>query len=260
MKLQLMFLLGTLVMNLTSVSGDCTKEQEINTWRTIYWFMRYATQTSAKCVNIYIGLESFIDIEDQVSILKDENKLTSYDKVFALTKCYVIIFNKEINYSEILRLKHPPTLVIVRNKQEKIQENRYGLQRYLTLTQCSGQFKYWDLHKQKFTGVWSTHYSRIVLKNRNDNRMPDSFFNQEIRVSFVQNKFFLSENNQIHPFTKYGQLFTTFTDKYQLQTILRDVEALDKKGLNFVYGQVINQVLYKEADIAVGGFTMNSDV
>ncbi len=35
---------------------------------------------------------------------------------------------QEINYSEILRLKHPPTLVIVRNKQEKIQENRYGKQ------------------------------------------------------------------------------------------------------------------------------------
>jgi len=46
----------------------------------------------------------------------------------------------------------------------------------------SSELNYRDLHKQKFTGVWSTYYSDVVLSRSQDfSQIPDSFYDKLIR-------------------------------------------------------------------------------
>ena len=40
-----------------------------------------------------------------------------------------------------------------------------------------------NIHKQKFTGVWSTYYSTIVFHKEKDIIKLDSFYNEQIRLN-----------------------------------------------------------------------------
>ncbi|XP_023348165.1 glutamate receptor 3, partial [Eurytemora carolleeae] len=126
----------------------------------------------------------------------------------------------------------------------------------MMLSKCSSSFAYWDIHNQKFKGRWSTYLSTVVYKGEQENREPDSFFHQTLRIGFNNwGKHFQYdlETEEIGIATYEGYRLNAFLEMYQLQAIfLYNDEVwgtLDEETGK--WNGVIGMVGYGGADIGV---------
>ncbi|XP_023347167.1 uncharacterized protein LOC111715988 isoform X2 [Eurytemora carolleeae] len=93
----------------------------------------------------------------------------------------------------------------------------------MMISKCSSAFTYWDIHKQKYKGLWSTYSSTVVYKGEEKNMEPDSFFYQTLRVGYNNWREIFNvdnETNEIDTATIEGNLLTAFIGLYQLKVIL----------------------------------------
>ncbi|XP_023345114.1 uncharacterized protein LOC111714279 [Eurytemora carolleeae] len=139
------------------------------------------------------------------------------------------------------------------------------LSRFMIITKCPLAFTYWDIHKQKFEGLWSTYYSTVVYRGEPITREPDSFFNQTFRVGYNDYSWcfwydnFTSDHFRIDKETYEGYYLIPFIETHELQTIF--INGNDTWGhIDEETGKwtgVVGMVGYGKADVGVSciGYT-----
>ncbi|XP_023347484.1 uncharacterized protein LOC111716278 [Eurytemora carolleeae] len=255
-----LILLGVLLLKLGSVFTDCTEQEDQNRRNTIQWFIRKA-QDSFTCLDVYLGIDNLINSGNQQLLINNETD--NYKVPLDSSKCLIIISNKLTEVDAVLKLGYSPSLVIILQQDVSNHLNHLDLRRLTIFSKCLSTFTYWDLHKQKFSGVWSTYYSTVVFDKSQDLTHQDSFYNQKIRVGYNEIPVFFSLiNDNSDSQTQEGLWLRTFTDKYKLQPLFinanysmggKDPDTGDWLG-------IIGMVRYDEVDLAVGSLGTDPEI